>query len=1070
MSGTSGYPRLKTMRALLTAVGIFTALASSGGANAAAVKMSGYNADPGKTSVSGISSGGYFAQQLHIAYSATFKTGAAIFAGGPYNCAKNSASVAQADCMKGSPAPSAATSITDTNNFAGAGTIDPTSNLSNTKVYMFSGTADDVVVKSVMDVLKTYYLNYVPAGNITYNNTTAAQHAWISPYGPTACGTKGSPYINNCSIDPQQTFLTQFYGALNAKNTGTLGGTFIEFDQKEFTPSGKPADISLADSGWLYVPANCAAKQACKVHVAVHGCVQNYGSIGDKFVKKAGLNEWADTNNIIVVYPQTIAGFSGAGMSSANPNGCWDFWGYTNANAVKKSGPQMKFIKDIVDRLNSGWVSASANPAPTALTVGTVTYNSVALSWSASAGASGYNVYRSNSAGGSRTKSNATLIGTTTHTASGLEPNTTYYLVAKAQDAGGLETVDSNQVTATTPDAPIGAVAGPTLVAGTATDKTVPLSWSAVGSATGYNIYFGTSSTGIRTKANANAVTTTSYTVGSLNASTAYYFWGRSLDGSGLAGTESAAVSATTAAPAFCQLHTASNWAHGQAGRATGTGCAVGHMCAVGSMQDMGLNNTYTNTTLKEAPSGYFIISSDCASQIAAPTGLTVGTVTTNSVALSWTAVAGASGYNVYISTTALGTNETKANAALITGASYTVTGLQSNTKYYFFVTSQDSAGTQSQKSDVMSATTLTNAQAAPTALTVGTITPSSVALSWTAAASATGYNVYTSDVSTASGGVLTKAGSTAATNYTVTGLRGSTLYYFVTKAYNASSQESAASNEVSATTSAAAAITAPTALGIVAGTTVTSIPVSFTASGSADLQGTNMYYSTVNGGPYTKHNSIPIGGTTYTYSGLNSSTTYYFVARAINLSGVESGNSNQASGATLATKPAQPTGVAVAAGTTDTTVPLTWTASTGPNLSGYNVYTAKQTAGPYTKANASLLGTGTSYTVASLSPDTSYFFIVRAQNSTSVESVDSNEVAAKTLPSTYCKVWYATNYAHRTASPARGYVNAGCSAGYVCAVGSGTNIGLDSLGVSSYLKEKPAGYYTYSASPMTCP
>jgi hypothetical protein len=109
---------------------------------------------------------------------------------------------------------------------------------------------------------------------------------------------------------------------------------------------------------------------------------------------------------------------------------------------------------------------------------------------------------------------------------------------------------------------------------------------------------------------------------------------------------------------------------------------------------------------------------------------------------------------------------------------------------------------------------------------------------------------------------------------------------------------------------------------------------------------------------------------------------------------------------------------------------------------------------------------------VNKLQPNTSYFFIVRAQNTSSVESLNSNEVAAKTLASTYCKVWYDNNYNHRIASPARAYnnISGNCAAGYDCAVGSGTNMGMDSLGVYSYLKEKPMGYYTYSASAITCP
>jgi poly(3-hydroxybutyrate) depolymerase len=1060
MNTEDAYPKLKKIRSLLVGAGIITALTMSGAANAAAVKLSAYNADPSLSTVSGISSGGYMAVQMHVAYSASFKTGAAIFAGGPFYCTQGSVSTAQGACMNALPSgPDTATSISTTNSYASAGSIDATSNLTSTKVYMWSGTSDTIVKQAVMNALKTYYLTWVPSANIIYDNTHAAGHGWISPDATAACSAQADPYINNCSTDAEQTFLTQMYGTLNAKNTGTLSGSFIEFDQTEFFDDKNPAAHSIANSGWMYVPSSCAAKKACKVQIAYHGCVQYYGKVGDVFIKKSGLNEWADTNNIIVVYPQTIASNS----NPSNPNGCWDWWAYDDPNFAKKTGRQMLMSKRILDRITSGFVSNSANPAPTGLTTGTVTYNSVALSWNASTGASGYNAYRSDSTGGARTKVNSTLIAGTSTTASGLSQNTTYYFVVKAQDSGGLETVDSNQVSASTPSAPLGSVAAPTLVVGSPTSTTVPLSWGAVTGATGYNIYYSTSASGVHTQANANAVTGTSYTVSGLASSTAYTFWGRTLDSSSLESADSASVSGTTAAPPFCKLWTSSNYAHVQAARATQN--ASSHAIAVGSGNDMGLNNTYTNTTLREAPSGYFTIASDCNAAINYPTGVTVGTVTNNSVALSWTGVTGSSGYNVYYSTTRTGA-QTRANGStLITGTTYTTTGLQSNTTYYLQVTSQNGSGTESQLSDQVSATTSTNALAAPTGLTVGTVTASSVALSWSASAGASGYNAYTSDKS---GGILTQANGTGitTTSYTVTQLAGSTTYFFKVKAYDASNNISAASNEVSTTTTADAAPNAPTALAIAAGTTDTSIPVTFTASTSSNLKGSNMYYSKTSGGPYTLANSTPISGTSYTYTGLTSSTTYYFVVRAQNLSGTESANSTQVSGATLSAKPAQPTNVAVAAGTTDTTVPLSWTASTGPNLSGYNVYYGTAAGGPYNKSNASLLGTGTTYTATKLNAATSYFFMVRAQNTSAVESVNSNEVAAKTLPATYCKVWFAANYNHVHATPAR----ATDSLGNAIAIGSGTNMGLDSLGVSSYLKEKPQGYFTYSATVITCP
>lgn len=41
------------------------------------------------------------------------------------------------------------------------------------------------------------------------------------------------------------------------------------------------------------------------------------------FVENAGYNEWADANNIVVLYPQART----ANLGFANPQGCWDFWG-----------------------------------------------------------------------------------------------------------------------------------------------------------------------------------------------------------------------------------------------------------------------------------------------------------------------------------------------------------------------------------------------------------------------------------------------------------------------------------------------------------------------------------------------------------------------------------------------------------------------------------------------------------------------------------------------------------------------------------------------------------------------
>ncbi|RPF35925.1 chitinase [Streptomyces sp. TLI_185] len=78
------------------------------------------------------------------------------------------------------------------------------------------------------------------------------------------------------------------------------------------------------------------------------------------------------------------------------------------------------------------------------------------------------------------------------------------------------------------------------------------------------------------------------------------------------------------------------------------------------------------------------------------PSGLSVSGTTSSSVSLSWNAVSGATGYNVY-------RDGTKVTA--VTGASATVTGLTASTSYAFQVTATNSAG-ESAKSTAVTGTT----------------------------------------------------------------------------------------------------------------------------------------------------------------------------------------------------------------------------------------------------------------------------------------------------------------------------------------------------------------------------
>jgi len=92
------------------------------------------------------------------------------------------------------------------------------------------------------------------------------------------------------------------------------------------------------------------------VHVALHGCLQTLDDVGDQFVRLAGYNRWADSNRLVVLYPQVIkrAGWTFGTWSFVwNPNGCWDWWGYTGPLYHTKEGPQIRVLKAMLERLSA---------------------------------------------------------------------------------------------------------------------------------------------------------------------------------------------------------------------------------------------------------------------------------------------------------------------------------------------------------------------------------------------------------------------------------------------------------------------------------------------------------------------------------------------------------------------------------------------------------------------------------------------------------------------------------------------------------------------------------------------
>lgn len=442
--------------------------------------LKSYNVKLDETSISGISSGAFMAVQFGVAHSAIVK-GVGATAGGPYFCAETllnrnmSTKALLARCMQGDPTygvipitdDDMARLVRETENKAARGDIDPVSNLARQKVWLFHGYNDGVVKKAVGDALYAFYTHYVP-GQVFYKDTLGAGHAQVIDYCPSGlsnctCARTGDEFIKNCAYDAVGVLFKHVYGDLQPK-AATPQGDFVEFPQDEFARdrTGYPSAnaISMGRTGYAYVPKNCSAMAPCRVHVALHGCEQYAEKIGDRFYKYAGYNEWADTNSIIVLYPQTTKSPSWANPGVLNPMGCWNWWGYnqvtdSEGDYASKKGLQIATIKRMLDRLAGGYTGWQAPPTTGPLEVTDATHQQVALRWGRVADATGYKLYRANSSKGpfAPTNTGRPLVGEVFVDATVL-PATTYYYQLRSVDGDGREAAVSGPVSVTTAKRP----------------------------------------------------------------------------------------------------------------------------------------------------------------------------------------------------------------------------------------------------------------------------------------------------------------------------------------------------------------------------------------------------------------------------------------------------------------------------------------------------------------------------------------------------------------------------------------------------------------------------------------
>jgi hypothetical protein len=302
---------------------------------AGAQTLGSYNVAAGSVTVSGVSSGAFMALQMEVAYSASI-SGAASVAGGIYWCAKGDANRAQTTCMSQPAGVQTAEHVAEARRSASAGLIDPVENLQHHSVYVYSSTKDYIINPGHSDKIQEFYRVF--GARVRFDRRGDSAHGFPTLDQGAPCGMGMPPWLLKCGYDAAGEILAFMYGSLQPRGAFDPGHLHT-FAQSEF---GSP----LFASGWVYVPDSCAKGASCRLHVALHGCQMNPEFIQDQFARLAGYNEWAETNGIIVLYPQS------AKVAGVNPYACWDWFGFTGSDYAVRSGAQMVALKRMMDRVS----------------------------------------------------------------------------------------------------------------------------------------------------------------------------------------------------------------------------------------------------------------------------------------------------------------------------------------------------------------------------------------------------------------------------------------------------------------------------------------------------------------------------------------------------------------------------------------------------------------------------------------------------------------------------------------------------------------------------------------------
>lgn len=278
--------------------------------------------------------------------------------------------------------------------------VDDLSNLSSQKVFIYHGKVDSVLNINMQEHLKDYYLSIgVKETNIVTLTGEGSHNFPTDRKDGIKCGSEEIPYVSSCNLNLAGLMLAHLFDEkiirteIKKEHLYVVDQTLdlLNIAKKE-NEWATPAP-SVAPYGYLYASENCLNNpQSCHLHIALHGCkmsdsynedfqtqyqnqvsnyrivsmrsrnewqmIPNLPEIEDKtnkygllkFVMDAGYIDYAEKNNLMILFPQT---WITSNNYPYNPKGCWDWFGWTGENYATNTGSEAKWLMDFIHSVAS---------------------------------------------------------------------------------------------------------------------------------------------------------------------------------------------------------------------------------------------------------------------------------------------------------------------------------------------------------------------------------------------------------------------------------------------------------------------------------------------------------------------------------------------------------------------------------------------------------------------------------------------------------------------------------------------------------------------------------------------